>query len=82
MKTTVEISDALLDEAKRLATRDGTTLRQLIEDGLRRVLRERKAKRSRFTLRDASFGGRGLTPEFRETSWDKMRDAIYDGHGA
>lgn len=82
MKTTVEISDTLLDDAKRLATREGTTLRQLIEDGLRRVLGERKAKRSRFKLRDASCGGRGLTPEFREAGWEKIRDEIYDGHGA
>lgn len=82
MKTTVEISDALLDDAKRLAAREGTTLRQLIEDGLRRVLGERKAKRGRFRLRDASFGGKGLTPEFREAGWEKLRDEIYDGHGA
>lgn len=82
MKTTVEISDALLDDAKRLAAREGTTLRQLIEDGLRRVLAERKAKRDRFRLRDASFGGKGLTPEFREAGWEKIRDEIYDGHGA
>lgn len=82
MKTTVEISDALLDDAKRLAAREGTTLRQLIEDGLRRVLGERKAKRGRFRLRDASFGGKGLTPEFREAGWEKIRDEIYDGHGA
>ena len=31
MKTTVEIPDQLLDEARRLASREGTTLRALIE---------------------------------------------------
>jgi hypothetical protein len=35
MKTTVEISDGLLDEARRLAAREATTVRALIEAGLR-----------------------------------------------
>jgi hypothetical protein len=41
MMTTVEISDALAREAKELATRGETTLREFIEAGLRIVLRER-----------------------------------------
>jgi len=42
MKTTVDIDDALLEEAKRLAARARTTLRALIEEGLRRVVNERR----------------------------------------
>jgi hypothetical protein len=34
MKTTVEISDSLLREARKLARREGTTLRALVEQGL------------------------------------------------
>ena len=37
MKTTVEISDSLAEEAKRVAARERTTLRALIEAGLRAV---------------------------------------------
>lgn len=81
MKTTVEITDSLMQEAKKQAVRDQTTLRELIELGLRRVLSERKQKK-KFKLRDASFKGEGLQPEFAGASWEKIRDTIYEGHGA
>ena len=35
MKTTIELSDALLEAAKRLAQSRGTTLRAVVEEGLR-----------------------------------------------
>ena len=80
MKTTVEIVDSLLAEAKRVAAREGTTVRALIEEGLRHVLEERQAKQG-FTLRRASFGGRGLRPEIQEGSWERIRDMVYKGRG-
>jgi hypothetical protein len=80
MKTTVEISDSLAEEAKAVARREKTTLRALIEAGLRQVLRERR-RRSSFQLRDASFGGRGLQPEFRDGDWQRIRGAAYEGRG-
>ena len=39
MKTTVEISDALLEEARKVAARRNVTLRTLIEEGLRQVVK-------------------------------------------
>jgi hypothetical protein len=53
-------------------------VRALVEAGLRAVLKERRG-RPQFRLRDASFGGKGLQPEFQQASWDEVRDAIYDG---
>jgi hypothetical protein len=82
MKTTVELSDAALAEARRVAERDGTSLRALIEEGLRRVLAERRTRRSGFRLRRASFKGDGLSPEFEGESWPAVRDAIYKERGA
>ena len=81
MKTTVEISDALLDDAKRLAAADHTTLRALIEEGLRRVVADRRDARG-FTLRDEAFRGEGLHPDAVNQSWDAIRDQIYQGRGA
>ena len=80
MKTTVEIPDPLAEEAKAVAQRDKTTLRALIETGLRQVLRERRRK-ARFRLRDASFRGNGLQPEFLDGDWQRIREAAYEGRG-
>ena len=81
MKTTVEISDALLDEAKRVASLESSTLRELIEEGLRRSIDERKSKKRKgFRLRRASYRGRGLQPGV-SPEWDRLREAVYEGHG-
>lgn len=82
MKTTVDISEALLVEARRAADRAGTTLRALVEAGLRRMLAEQRRKDTGFRLRDASFRGEGLQPGVASGSWDSIRDVIYDGRGA
>jgi hypothetical protein len=81
MKTTVEIADSLLQQARKLAAREGVTLRTLVERGLHRVIAETRRGAS-FKLRRASFKGKGLQPEFRETSWEKVRDLVYKDRGA
>ena len=77
MKTTVEISDDLVMEAKRYATEYGLTLRAVIENGIRSTLRAEKRTQVPFRLRDASVGGSGLQPEFRDETWSTMRRAAY-----
>lgn len=81
MKTTVDIADGLLAEAKKAAERRGVTLRTVIEEGLRHVVKA-GAKRRPFRLRDASVGGQGVDPAFGEGQWDLVRDAVYKGRGA
>ena len=81
MKTTIELSDPLLERAKRLAARDSTTLRELVEAGLRHVLKARTQRVEPFVLRDARVDGRGLSPEFSDASWDDIRNASYEGRG-
>jgi len=80
LKTTVEIPGSLNEEAKAAARRDKTTLRALIETGLRQVLHERR-RRASLRLRDASFGGRAFQAEFREGDWQRIREATYAGRG-
>lgn len=80
MKTTVEISDTLLAEAKKIAAREKTTVRMLIEQGLRHVVSQRK-RRGQFRLRKVTFAGTGLSPESRAAGWDKLREIAYEGRG-
>ncbi len=61
MRTSIEISDALLRHARRVIARRRVTLRQLVEDGLRQVLAE--PDHEPFRLRDATFDGEfGFAP--------------------
>lgn len=66
MKTTVEIADGLLAEAKKTAKERDITLRELIECGLRKELRERGRTAGRRVWPDLSITGRLLEP----FSWD------------
>lgn len=81
MKTTIEISDALLRDVRKKAAKEGLTVRALVERGLRRVLAEAKPQQP-FRLRRASFKGNGLRPELRNASWEKLRDLAYEDRGA
>jgi len=80
MKTTVEISDGILDDARKLAAREGTTVSALIEAGLRHEIQEPRGT-GRFQLRRASFKGRGLRPELADASWDQIRNLAGKGRG-
>jgi hypothetical protein len=56
-------------------------LRELVEAGLRHVLKERAAQARAFSLRDARVDGHGLSPEFSGASWSDIRNASYEGRG-
>jgi len=82
MKTTIQIADSLFREARRVARQERTTLRSLVEEGLRRVLAEHRGRRSRrFLLRKATFKGRGLQPHLAGATWDQILDVSYEGRG-
>ncbi len=81
MKTTIDIADSLLMRAKRAAELEGTTLKALVERGLRQVLDDSAAARPAFKLRSAAFRGDGLLPELQDADWARVRDLAYGGHG-
>lgn len=65
MRTTVDIPDALLDRARERARRDGTTLRQILNEGLRTFLDDaRRGPPERFEL--PKYGSGGLQPGIGE----------------
>lgn len=78
MKTTVEISDALLLRARRYARKSGQPLRAIIEEGLRRVL-EAEPESTTYTLPDMSVGKIGEPNPLESLSWQELRDEIYGG---
>lgn len=79
MKTTVEIPNALLNELRRRAAREKTTLRAIINTALRKYLGENP--RSDFVLKDGSVDGQGTQPGVREGDWQEVRRLVYDGRG-
>ena len=81
MKTTVDIPDDLLDQAKRLAKAEHTTFRVLLMEGLRWVIAKRSEAED-FQLEDRSVDGNGLQEGVADGSWEQIRDLIYRGRGA
>ena len=78
MRTTIDIADALLIEAKQLAAEQRTTLREIFEEGLRAAL-ERRRGQPKFKLRNLAVGGNGLQPPWSEDDWGAIRAASYEG---
>ena len=80
MKTTIEIADDLFERAQGVARKEKTTFRAIAEQGLRIVLKEKQNKPKKLPPL-VTFGGSGLTDEFKDWDWDKIRDEIYRGRG-
>lgn len=82
MKTTIELPDDLLERGKAVARRENSTLKALIEEGLRLALRERaRASRRTAPFEVRPFEGDGLTPEFSDAGWERIRNEIYRDRG-
>jgi len=81
VKTTINLPRGLLDEARRTAHEEQTTLRSLFESGLRRELQARAKTPRPFKLEDGSFRGEGVQPGIDLRDWDQIRSLIYEGRG-
>jgi hypothetical protein len=81
MKTTIDINDSLLLEAKQLAARQNQTLKSVLELALWQFLEANAESRSSFRLRKHTVRGRGLQPGITEGDWNTLRTSIYEGRG-
>ena len=76
MKVTIEVSDDVFRKAKAHAAARGISFRELVESGLRHVLREDPSSRKfKFKLRDCSFRGDGLA---QGVAWDELLERAYE----
>jgi len=76
MKTTIEIADDLFARSRKLADRQGITLRALVEEGLRLALKAHaKGEAVEFSL--PTFGRGGLTPRYSDAG---LHRAILDSY--
>lgn len=76
MKTTFEISDALLARIKRHAQRTGRPMRMLVEEGLRLVL-EAETQADAYRMPDLSVGEPGGDNPLERLTWSELRAGIY-----
>lgn len=76
MKTTIEIQDALFEQAKRYARRSRRSLRAIIEEGLRRVLTDSQPAAG-YEVPDASVGDPDGIDPLEAMSWQDLRAEIY-----
>lgn len=78
MKTTVDLPDPLLREAKSYALERGVPLREVFEAALVLLLREKSAHPGGFRLKTIATKGEGLQID---GDWSEIRSLIYEGHG-
>lgn len=76
MKTTIELPDALADEARAVAHEHGTTLRELVVEGLRSEVARRRRPRTPVDFHFPTARGEGLVvpaPDVLATSYGLPR---------
>ena len=74
----MDLPDELLLEVQQIAREQNRTMRSVMEEALRTTIAKYQRAQA-FELPDASVGGNGLQPEFRDAGWDELRAAAYGG---
>ena len=76
MRISVDLPDALLRRARKLAAERGITLRQLLVDGLTMAL-DREELRPQHRMKDLSYGRGGLVRGLSWSDMERMDDLVY-----
>lgn len=75
MRLTIEIPEDLLERVKTLAQRERTTVEDLTERGLRRLVGERgNGAPVPVKIKPLVVQGQGLTPEAQQMTWQQIID--------
>jgi hypothetical protein len=80
MRTSVDIPDSLLQRARKLARERGTTLRQILIEGLTTTL-ERDPAVHKYRLKDCSFGKGGLVSGLSWSDTERLAELTYGDRG-
>lgn len=75
MKTTIEINDELLRRAKRAMQARGTTLKALVEQGLRQILDQPESVRRKPIVLKVHQGEMGFAAGFANADWSRIKEA-------
>jgi hypothetical protein len=81
MKTTIEIADDLFHRAQEVAREREITFRSLTEQGLRLILDQKQRDYSQWKWKPVIVKRGGLTKQFKNASWETIRDEIYNERG-
>lgn len=76
----ISVPRSIMYRVERTASATGDGVRTVVSRALEDWL-DRWEAENRFRLRDVSFGGDGLNPEFDDGDWGRMREAAYEGQG-
>jgi hypothetical protein len=82
MKTTLDIADPILRQARSLAARRNTTLRAVVEQALRDALARERQASNLPKVQTKTFGGNGLQAGLSWDDWGAIRDLAYEGRGS
>lgn len=81
MKTTIDLSNSLFKEIKRMTVKNNRTFKELVEAALSLFIEQQKKQKKPFRLQKKSFAGKGIAPGLNEGDWSQIRSLIYQGHG-
>ena len=79
MRTTVNIDEVLLRQARVVAAETGRSLGEVVDDALRTLLAMRQRQPARQPVVLPTFGGSGLRPGVDLEDGDALEDVMDDG---
>jgi hypothetical protein len=81
MKTTLNLPDPIMAQARQFADQQGLTLKEVFIRALQALMVQEKAAEKPYVMVDARVHGQGLNPEYANADWPTLRALIYEGHG-